>query len=285
MKKMRAHFIVLPVCLLLVIGAALILLLNTPALASEQTVQETLDKVSGVFDAAEPFYEQLMEIAADMADIAEDEYVFEDSYEELDIEAFEADIQELREIAARLEELRLELSDLPDDISTSEGKTVLAAREYLTMLHNMALDLIELSQYSMELYYAIIALGELDVDVPSIQEIAESLWAVTDKSLELLEDLKPPVHMETSHQELVKRMTEFNELAVDLYSGAELNDPLIINSCIQRLGYIGRMFERYAENMMGDLDLQSRQVESRLNGPIALLHDELAQNLSLLKAG
>jgi len=282
---MRAHFIVLPVCLLLVIGAALILLLNTPALASEQTVQETLDKVSGVFDAAEPFYEQLMEIAADMADIAEDEYVFEDSYEELDIEAFEADIQELREIAARLEELRSELSDLPDDISTSEGKTVLAAREYLTMLHNMALDLIELSQYSMELYYAIIALGELDVDVPSIQEIAESLWAVTDKSLELLEDLKPPVHMETSHQELVKRMTEFNELAVDLYSGAELNDPLIINSCIQRLGYIGRMFERYAENMMGDLDLQSRQVESRLNGPIALLHDELAQNLSLLKAG
>ena len=282
MKKIRAHFIVLPVCLLLAIGAALILLLYTPALASERTVMETLDKVSGVFEAAEPFYEQLIGFAADMA---ENEAAFEDPEEELDIEEFKADIQELREIAVQLDKLRSELSGLPDDISTSEGKTVQAAREYLTMLHNMALDLIELSQYSMELYIAIIALEEMDLDVPSIQEIAEVLREATNEMLELLMDLKPPVYMETTHQELVKRMEEFNELAVDLYRGAELDDPLRINSCIQRLGYIGRMFEKYADNLMGDLDLQSRQVESRLSGPITLLHDELEKNLSLLKAG
>jgi len=281
-KKIRAHFIVLPVCLLLAIGAALILLLYTPALASERTVMETLDKVSGVFEAAEPFYEQLIGFAADMA---ENEAAFEDPEEELDIEEFKADIQELREIAVQLDKLRSELSGLPDDISTSEGKTVQAAREYLTMLHNMALDLIELSQYSMELYIAIIALEEMDLDVPSIQEIAEVLREATNEMLELLMDLKPPVYMETTHQELVKRMEEFNELAVDLYRGAELDDPLRINSCIQRLGYIGRMFEKYADNLMGDLDLQSRQVESRLSGPITLLHDELEKNLSLLKAG
>jgi len=281
-KKIRAHFVVAAVCLLLAISLASILLLHTPALASEQTVIETLDKVSMVFDAAEPFYEQLIGVAADMA---ENEDIFEDYEEDLDVEAFEADIQELREIAARLEELRSELSYLPDDISSSEGKTVQAAREYITMLHNMALDLVELSQYSMELYLAIMTLEEMDLDVPSIQEIADVLWEATDETLELLENLKAPVYMETTHQDLVKRMAEFNELAVDLYEGAELNDPLRINSCIQRLGYIGRMFEKCGENLMEDVDLQSRQAQSRLSGPIALLHDELAQNLSLLKAG
>ena len=286
MKKIRAHFTILPVCLLLAISAASIFLLHIPAMASEQTANETLDKVSEVFDAAEPFYEKLMEIATDLVENEEAAGdAFEYSEDELDIEAFEADIQELRDIAGQLEELRLELSGLPDDMDTSEGKTVQAAREYLTMLHNMTLDLIELAQYSMELYLAVIVLEEMDMDVPSIQEIAEVMREGTDKTLELLMDLKPPVYMETTHQELIKRMEEFNELAVDLYRGAELNDPLRINSCIQRLGYIGRMSEKYAENLMGDLDIQSRQVESRLNGPIALLHDELAKNLSLLKAG
>jgi len=270
------------VCLLLAIGAVLILLLYTPALASEQTEKETLDKVSGVFDAAEPFYEQLMGIATDMV-INED--AFNDSEEEPDIEAFEAEIQELREITGQLEELRSELTGLPDDMSTSVGKTVQAAREYLTMLHNMALDLIELSQYSIEIYLAVIPLGEMDVDVPSIQEIAEALWEATSKTLELLEDIKPPVYLEATHQELTKRMAEFNDLGVDLYKGAEMEDPLRINSCVQRLGYIARMFEKCSDNLTGDLDLLSRQVENRLSGPIALLHDELAENLSLLKAG
>ena len=282
MKKMRARFIMLPVCLLLVISAALILLLYIPALASEQSEKETLDKVSWVFDAVEPFYEQLMGLATDMV-IGED--AFEDSGEEPDIEALEVDIQELKDITGQLEELRTELSGLPDDINTSVGKTVQATREYLTMLHNMALDLIELSQYSIEVYLAIIPLGEMDVDVPSIQEIAEALWEATSKSLELLEDIKPPVYLETTHQELTKRMAEFNDLGVDLYSGAEMDDPLRINSCIQRLGYIVRMFEKFSDNLMGDLDMLSRQMESRLSGPIALLHDELAENLSLLKAG
>jgi len=281
-KKIRAHFIVLPMCLLFVIGAALILLLYTPALASEQTVQETLDIVSGVFDAAEPFYEQLMGIATDMVG---NEDAFEDFEEEPDIEALEADIQELKGITGQLEELRSELSGLPDDINTSVGKTVQATREYLTMLHNMALDLIEISQYSIEMYFAIIPLGEMDVDVPSIQEIAEALWEATSRTLELMEDIKPPVYLEATHQELIKRMAEFNDLGVDLYSGAEMDDPLRINSCIQRLGYIGRMFEKCSDNLTGDLDLLSMQVENRLSGPIALLHDELAENLILLKAG
>jgi len=279
---LRAHFTVLSVCLLLAISAALILLLYIPALASEQTAIETLDKVSGVFDAAEPFYEQLMGVAADMVEI---EDALEDSEEELDVEAFAAEIQELRDIAGQLEELRSELSELPDDISTSEGKTVHAAREYLTMLHNMALDLIELSEYSIEILLAIIPLEEMDVDVPSIQEIAEALWDATNETLDLLEDIKPPVYLEATHQELIKRMVEFNDLAMDFYDGAEMDDPLRINSCVQRLGYISRMFEKCSDNLMGDLELLSRQVESRLSGPIALLHDELAENLSLLMAG
>ena len=286
MKKTRARFTVPAVCLLFALSAASILLLYTPALASEQAAMETLDKVSGAFNAAEPFYEQLIEIATEVAEDEEAaENALQDSEEELDVEAFEADIQELRDIVDQLEELRSELSGLPDDISTSEGKTVQATREYIAMLNNMALDLIELAQYSMDIYLALIILEEMDVDVPGLQEMAEVLWDITNETLERLEDIKAPVYLETTHQELIKRMTEFNDLAVDFYKGAELDDPLRINSCIQRLGYIGRMFEKCEENLMGDIDLQSRQAESRISGPITLLHDELAKNISLLKAG
>jgi len=285
-KKTRARFTVPAVCLLFALSAASILLLYTPALASEQAAMETLDKVSGAFNAAEPFYEQLIEIATEVAEDEEAaENALQDSEEELDVEAFEADIQELRDIVDQLEELRSELSGLPDDISTSEGKTVQATREYIAMLNNMALDLIELAQYSMDIYLALIILEEMDVDVPGLQEMAEVLWDITNETLERLEDIKAPVYLETTHQELIKRMTEFNDLAVDFYKGAELDDPLRINSCIQRLGYIGRMFEKCEENLMGDIDLQSRQAESRISGPITLLHDELAKNISLLKAG
>ena len=286
MKKTRARFTVPALCLLFALSAASILLLYTPALASEQAAMETLDKVSGAFDAAELFYEQLVEIATEVAEDEEAaEDALQDSEEELDVEAFEADIQELRDIVDQLEELRSELSGLPDDISTSEGKTVQATREYIAMLNNMALDLIELAQYSMDIYLALIILEEMDVDVPGLQEMAEVLWDITNETLERLEDIKAPVYLETTHQELIKRMTEFNDLAVDFYKGAELDDPLRINSCIQRLGYIGRMFEKCEENLMGDIDLQSRQAESRISGPITLLHDELAKNISLLKAG
>ena len=282
MKKMQIRFPVLLLCLLLLMSATSVFLLLTPALASEQTAaKETISKVSQVFDAAEPIYQELKEWVAEM--VAEDDESDEDITEE-DLDGFDIEIQDLRELGVTVDVLLSELSSLTGNMNTSEGKTVLAAREYLTMLKNMVDDLAELLQYSVDLYRAVLLLDNITDNPNSYQHLAEDLYNATSDTLEALEKIKPPAYMAITHEELVRRMEDFREIGSDFYWGAEANDPLKIYSCVNRLGHIARMFELYAENLLSDADIQERQADKRLNGPITVLHDELERNLSLLLA-
>ena len=281
MKKIRPRFKLLLLCLLLIVGAVSLFMLPSPVLATRQenTARATIDKVTEVFESAKPIHDELIIMVGDLIDS-------EDSDEELalDIAEFEAELEELSSYTSQLDELLSELSALPDDIKTSEGKTVLAAREYITMLKNMFLDLIVLSRYTIDLYTAVIGLEELSDSDASLLQFATDWWDATQYVLEQMEEIFVPDYLALSHEDLTKYMREFNELGADFYHAADIDDPLRINSCIARLGRIERMFDRCFVNLMDDLELQSRQAESRLEGPIQLLRDELEQNLNLLKA-
>jgi len=249
------------------------------AARQESTARAAIDKVTEVFESAKPIHDELKIKVGNLADSEES-----DEELDLDIDEFKAELEELSHYVSQLDELHSELSALPDDINTSEGKTVLAAREYITMLKNMFLDLIVLGRYTVDLYTSVIGLEELGDNGTSILQFASDWWDATKYVLVQMEDIIVPDYLALSHEDLTKYMREFNELGADFYHAADIDDPLRINSCIARLGRIERMFERCFVNLMDDLELQSKQAESRLEGPIQLLRDELERNLNLLKA-
>ena len=232
MKKIRPQFKLLLLCLLLLVGAVSLFLLSAPVLAARQesAARAAIDKVTEVFETAKPIHDELKILVGNLVDI-------EESGEEpdMDMDEFEAELEELNNYVSQLDELLLELSALPDDIKTSEGKTVLAAREYITMLKNMFFDLIVLGRYSVDLYTAVIGLGELGDQNKSILQFASDWWDATKFVLEQMEEITVPEYMTLSHEDLTKYMREFNELGADFYHAAEIDDPLRINSCMARL--------------------------------------------------
>jgi len=280
-KKICPRLIALLLCLLLMTGVMPVLQLAAPALASrrETEARETIEKVAEVFNTAKPFHEELKQLVANL--IEDDE---SDDEVDIDFDEFEAEVLELQGYVTQLDEMYLELSILPDDKNTSEGKTVLAAREYLILLKNMYLDLITLGTYSIDLYTAVAALEDLGDPDADLLRFASDWWHATALALDLMEKITPPEYMLLTHNDLIKHMSEFKDLGSDFYDAVEMDDPLRLNSCLSRLGRIERMFTRCFVNLIDDLDLQSRQAESRLDGPVQLLHDELERNLNLLKA-
>ena len=251
---------------------------QTAALSKQSSnAAAAIEKVSKAFDAAEPIFEELKQT------VAEDTVDPEDDADP-DLDEMETEIKELIGYAGQLDDLLSGLSGLPDDMNTSEGKTVSAAREYITMLKNLASDMAELGRYGVDLYSAVTVMDNIGDDAESYQEMAGQILVTTGKTLELLEEIKPPAYLAITHGDLVTRIQEFHDFAEDFYDAAEMNDPLRTYSCIYRLGRIGRMFTLYGDNLQTDMDLQSAQAERRINGPVTLLHDELSRNLSLLKA-
>ena len=150
------------------------------------------------------------------------------------------------------------------------------------MLKNLAGDLAELGQYSIDLYAAVKVMEDIDENAESFQALAEQLRVITGQTLELSEEITPPAYLAITHGDMVNRIQEFHDFGEDFYKAAEMNDPLRIYSCIYRLGRIERMFTLWGDNLQSDMELQSAQAERRINGPITLLHDELSNNLSLI---
>ena len=266
-------------CLILTAGLAFTTIQPADAAASgqETSTKTAIDKISQVFEAAELFYEELKEAIAEEVESAESE-------EDTGMSEVEAGIKQLRGYANQLDGLLGELNGLPDKADDSIGRTVLALREYLTILRNMAADMAQLGQYSVELYNAVIIMDGMDEDPDSFSAMAEELLLVTGQSLGMLEKITPPDYLKISHGDVITRMKEFNEFGADFYYAAELNDPLRIYSCMYRMGRIVRLFERYEANLEADMNLQSEQMETRINGSVKLLHDELEHNIGLLKA-
>ncbi|MCL2517231.1 MAG: hypothetical protein FWF15_01585 [Oscillospiraceae bacterium] len=246
--------------------------------SNRQSVQESLDKTSGALAAAEPIYQRLREIIAEeiIAMDLEDET-------DTDIAGSEAGYEELNGYSKQLDGLISGLNDLSDDPNTSDGKTVRAAREYLSMLRNMTADLSELVRYAIDVYYAIEPMGMMDEDTDEFEVLAEAIWTGCETTRIMMTELKPPSYLTITHNDMIARITEFRDFGEDFYIACYMDDPLRMYSCVYRMNRIIRMFNICDENLTADMELQFIQAERRINGPIAQLHGELTKNLELLK--
>ena len=244
---------------------------------SRQTAGDLLGKTTEAVEAANLIYQKLREVIVEQIDSMD---VEDDS--EFDIDEAEASHAELTGYAVKLDGLLSDLRGLPDDLNTSEGKTIHAAKEYLTMLRNITIDSAELLRYTTDLYIAILAMESMDVDPNDFEVLAEAIWEATDNTKIQLEQIKPPSYLSITHSDLITRVTEFRDFAEDFYTACYLEDPLRIYSCVYRMTRIMRMFTICGDNLNADVELQFKQSEHRLNGPIAQLSGELSKNLNTL---
>lgn len=254
-------------------------LLTSAAASNRQSIQETLSRVSGAVEAAEPVYQQLKELVIEEIEAMNDGYEDEGEY---DPEEAEAGYDELNDYISQLGGLISGLSGLPEDLSSSEGKTVLAAKEYLTMLLNMTTDLAELLRYSIDMYYAVEPIGLMDTDTDDYAVIANQIWTRCNETKILMEQISPPGYIAITHDELITRVTEFRDFGEDFYYACYTEDPLRMYSCIYRMNRIVTMFNICDDNLTADLELQFKQADRRINGPISLLRSELNENLEAM---
>ena len=245
--------------------------------AGIDAAQDSIEKAAEAVEAAAPIHEKLVYFITSEID--------ESTSEETEYIAAEAEaaLRDLSNYSEQLSALLAGLNGLPDSSETSEAKTVRAAREYLKMLSNMSGDLFELINYSYELEKAVRLMDSIRVETKTNQEYSQLIWDATNNTIAALKLISPPAYLLISHDDMILRVTEFNEFAKDFYQAAELGDPLRISSCIFRKDRITRMFVICENNLSADMDLQLRQAEQRLNGPIAVLHDELNKNIAMLK--
>ena len=251
--------------------------LGAVAAVDRGEAHEVVEKAAEAFEAAGPIYIELEKI---IEETIADDALDEDS--EYDAEETEASLGEINAYSDQLRALLNDISELPDDSANSEGKTVRATREYLNSLLNITTDLSSLIKYGIELNEAMVAMDGMYVETESYQEYADAIWTTTNEVGGLLRNIQPPVYLAISHDDFANCINDFRVFAEDFYYAAELEDPLRIYSCIFRLDRIARMFEICGDDLNADLMLQIRQAERRLNGPIAVLHNELTQNLAIL---
>ena len=281
MRKKSIPFIALLVCLTLT--ASIVVIKGAlPTFALDTAGAEAtaaINAASKAFDAAEPIFERLRSSVADELGDNEDE-----ESEDFSVEQIDTLTQELQGYVDQLDELKSGLTGFPDDMDTSVGKTVRATRDYLDMIRNMAADYAELCQYAANLIGAVTVLGNISGDANDYIELAESVYTTTNEALELMDTFQPPDYIAITHGDLLARLQEFQDFSVDFYKAAQMGDPLRTMSCVYRLNRISMMLGQWSENLMADLQLQFTQADHRINGSIIQLHDELKNNLALLKA-
>ena len=264
--------------LILAIIFAVFLPLASTAASNRQAVQETLDIISEALDTAEPIYLKLKEIIAEEIAALD---VEDDS--EPDLDEAEASYEEIIGYTAQLDGLISGLSGLNGDPDTSEGKTLLAARQYLNMLRNMSADFAELVRYSIDMLLAVEPLGMMYLDTFDFMVLSEQIWNGCESTRVLMEKVRPPAYLTITHNDMLARITEFRDFGEDFYNACYMEDPLRIYSCVYRMNRIVRMFDICGENLNADLEVQLKQAERRLNDPIAQLRSELTKNLETLK--
>jgi len=266
-------------CLILIVAITFTLLLPlaSSAVLDRQAVQESLGKISDTLDAAEPIYQKLREIIEEeIAAMG----VEDDS--EPDLGEAEEGYEELNGYTKQLGDLISGLSGLSNDPNTSDGKTVRATVEYLSMLRNMTADLAELVRYSIDMYHAIEPIGMMFVDTDDFAVLSEQIWSGCEATRILMEKITPPAYLAITHNDMLARVIEFRDFGEDFYYACAMEDPLRMFSCVYRMNRIVRMFEICSDNLDADLELQLRQAERRLDGPIAQLRHELTNNLEML---
>jgi hypothetical protein len=270
MKKISiaAKLAAVILCLALISG-----IVSSAVAAAEDSV---IGKCSHAFYAAEPICADLLEF------VNEEISSFDDDEAEYDEQEARAVLIKLQDCVKRLDTL---MSGIPaGGMDTGEARTVKATRDYLTMLKNMSSDMNELVEYSLDFTAAVMPMTELGDSYEDYETLAGDIYTNTTASLELLNQITPPSYLAITHGDLIVRIKEFQDFAVDFYAAAGMGDPLRVYSCVYRMDRIEVMFTKCGGNLDADIKLQLKQAERRFNGFISILREELSAVFAPLKS-
>ena len=266
------------------------------ALAAQSDQSSLLSTISDSIQSSEAICDSIMELidwetseyeiavkergASDQAEASPEEH--EQSVAETRRRFAELDGY-IDEIAA----LARNLDGLSADGQTNAGKALAAAREYFKMLGECSADLKAICDYNLDLNDALGPIVDFDPPASTTGEFDYSLFAgqlsqVVSQSQTLLGRVGVPSHIAGSHNDLVKRVDEFQAFCQDFSKSVQLSDPLRLYSCIYRLSRLEIMLDKNGSNLDDDINLQFVHAKTRLNGPISLLRGELQQNIALL---
>jgi len=272
---MKNPLILILLVLSLSLTACTALMANVPAQTKglQSSQAEAIYAAAEAFDAAGHIYSTLRLAVIDDASLIEIAAI---------IQKLAVAFSQREELIGQLDELIASLNEMPGDMATSEGKTVNAVREYLYMLRNMVSDIIELSGYFTDLDKAIIHMVQLNYDLEDSMFPEQLSNAISETQI-LFAKITPPSCLAVTHGDIEARLNEFQEFSDDFILAVQMEDPLRTYSCYYRTNRMKLMFFKCFDNVKADLSLQFKQAERRLNGPIKQLHDELSENLDLLK--
>ena len=251
---------------------------SAQGVSERMLVRVSMEKAGEALAAAEPIYEKLLAMVLEEID------EWDDGGDDFDFRAVEESLAELEADLLLVETLRSSLGELRGNMDSPDGKTILATREFLTMLINISMDMQELFEYSIELMRAILVVSDIGENFDSYSHFAEKMYEATGMAVAMMNNLTPPSYLKIAHEDMTLRFGELQDFSLDLYFAAELDDPLRLSSCFSRMNRIEAQMNRCAENLDGDLLLQFEQAARRLTGQVATLHRELKSNIALLLA-
>ena len=279
-RMQAAMYAILLVIVMIAAIASYSLYLSMAASAADRQAfdRQAVEKASIAFASAESILEKLQSIISE--NLAEEE---EESDEEFDPQEWVTFRNEIGGDMAQITMLLSSLDGLTADVGSSEGKTVLAVREYLGMLSSISADMYELIGYHLELYEALEALSDFDEDA-DYEDFALQLADAAQNAADMMNGIDTPSYLRISHDDLTKRFIEFQEFGEDFYVAVVLEDPLRLYSCIYRMDRISVMLDKATSNLLADVNLQFEQADKRMSGMIATLHNELERNIALLLA-
>jgi hypothetical protein len=196
-----------------------------------------------------------------------------DTYDEV-----AAKYAELESVFLGIAELKAAADELQPDFGDYVPSINEALKHYYGMVYNAAVDLDAVFAYFFAMRDAILPMKEFNADESAYADYkayADALSAAIAEAQANLKSVTYPAYMSDSHKTFARRIDEFQSFSQDFSYAIQIQDPLRVASCNNRLQRLTIMFNKADDAMTDDFALQFTRVAERLNGAVAELRREL----------
>ena len=206
--------------------------------------------------------------------------------EDTSVEA-RAQISDLKGYVTQLKALKTSADALPSTGSDNEKMTVAAAQYYFAQLVDSAENLESVFDYYMGVIDGLDPITNFDppeitTGLYDYSLLAGQISMAVAQSQTNIGKLQPPRYISEAHQDLLRELEHFQSFSQDFSIAVQLNDPLRIASCNNRLDRLDLTIDKCLDNLQEDIDLEFTHTKSQLNGAVKTLHNELVSNIDLL---
>jgi len=180
--------------------------------------------------------------------------------------------------AKKVEAFSAKLKDFSDDKTTNSGKTVLAAKDYLSTMKSVYSNVSEMIKYAQDFEKAVKPLEKAD-----FEKQPEKMPALFDEAAKKLSKMDVPGGFKNSHNDFMKNFEEAQNSIKDLYDSAVAEDMIRLSSAMYRVNRIPFIITDWTKRFEAEVDIMDEQSKKTIKGPFVILHDELFSNTEKLK--